>query len=91
MTGVEFFIFTDNTTAEAACFNGTSSSSELFDFVLRLKFLEMVHRFKIHICHASGYIMIEQVADGQSRGNFYEGHMKGRSIFEFILVNNNVF
>ena len=33
--------------------------------------------------------MIEKVADGLSTVNVSEGHMKVRSIFEFIPVNNN--
>ena len=49
----------------------------------------MVHRCNIDIFHVSGDIMIEQRADGMSRGNFFKGHMKRRSIFEFIPVNNN--
>ena len=49
----------------------------------------MSHQFKIHIFHVSGEIMIKKGADGLSRGNFYEGNMKGRNIFEFIPVNNN--
>ena len=44
----------------------------------------MSHRYKIHIFHVSGNIMIEQVSDDISRGNIYEGHIKGRSVFEFI-------
>ena len=89
LDGVELFIFIYNTTAESAYFNYTSSSSELFYCVLRFRLLYMSHRYKIHIFHVSGNIMIEQVSDDISRGNIYEGHIKGRSIFEFIPVNNN--
>ena len=33
--------------------------------------------------------MILQVSGVMSRGDFSEKHMKGRSLFEFIPVNNN--
>ena len=49
----------------------------------------MIHRCKIRIFHVSGDIMIEQGADGLSRVNFSEGHIKGRIIFGFISVNKN--
>ena len=54
-----------------------------------MQLLEMIHICKIHIFHVSGHIMIEKVADGLSTVNVSEGHMKVRSIFEFIPVNNN--
>jgi hypothetical protein len=37
----EIFLFTDNTTAEAAFWKGTSKSEKLFDLVLRLRLMEM--------------------------------------------------
>ena len=37
LQGCEVFVFTDNSTAEAAFFKGTSSSILLFDLVLRLR------------------------------------------------------
>jgi hypothetical protein len=43
LQGSEIFIFTDNSTSEAAFWNGTSSSPLLFDLVLRLRQLEMTH------------------------------------------------
>ena len=61
MTGSEFYIFTANTTYEIAYFNGTSSSSEMFDCVLWLGLLEMSHWCNIHILHVSGD---KQGADG---------------------------
>ena len=49
----------------------------------------MKHLCKIRIFHVSGDRMIKQGADSLPRGKFSEGHIKGRSIFEFIPVNNN--
>ena len=89
LNGLKFFIFIENTTSEADYLNVNSSSSALFDCVLKLRLLEMAHRCKIHIYHVSGDIMIYQVADGLSRGDFSEGHIKVRSIFEFIQLNND--
>ncbi len=84
LAGTEAFIFTDNSTAESAFYKGTSSSSHLFELVVRLRELEMRACCKVHLIHVSGTRMIEQGSDGLSRGNFTEGSMKGKSIFEFI-------
>ena len=89
LTGIELFILTDKTTADAAYSNGTSFSSQLFDCVLRLRFLEMIHRCKIHIFCVSGDRMIEQRDDGLSSFFSSEGDTKGRVIFQFIPVNKN--
>ena len=41
LTGAEVFVFTDNTTAEGAYYQGTSSNKMLFDLVVWLRRLEM--------------------------------------------------
>jgi hypothetical protein len=41
LSDCEIFLFADNTTAEAACWKGTSKSEWLFDLVLRLRLMEM--------------------------------------------------
>jgi hypothetical protein len=52
LQGSEIFIFTDNSTSEAAFWKGTSSSSPLlFDLVLRLRQLEMTHNIIVHVVH----------------------------------------
>ena len=58
LTGLKFFIFTDNTATEAAYLNSTSFSSELSDCVIRLRLLDISHQCKIHIFHVSGDRMI---------------------------------
>jgi hypothetical protein len=70
LAGFEVFICTDNSTAKAAYFNGSSSSEELFNCIIRLRQLEMGQGCKIYIFHISGKRMIEQGSDGLSRGNF---------------------
>jgi hypothetical protein len=87
LTGFEIFICTDNSVSEAAYFNGSSSSKELFNCIIRLRQLEMGHGCKIYIFHVSGKRMIKQGTDGLSRGNFTEGSMKGKSVIEYIPFN----
>ena len=84
LDGVEIFMFTDNSTTEAAFFNWSSSSKKLFDLVLRLRLLEIKSRAKIHLVHISGKRMIMEGADGLSRGDFSEGVMRGEAMSNFI-------
>ena len=70
LSGFEVFICTDNSTAEAAYFNGSSSSRELFNCIVRLRQLEMGHSCKIYPFHVSGNRMIAQGSDFLSRGKF---------------------
>jgi len=58
LKGLEIFIFTDNSTAEAAFFNGSSKSRKLFELILELRELEMKEGTKIYFVHASGTRMI---------------------------------
>jgi hypothetical protein len=51
LTGCEFFIFTNNSTAEGAFWRGASKSKKLFDLVLRLKELEIKHNLNLHVVH----------------------------------------
>jgi hypothetical protein len=60
MRGSEIFIFTDNLTAEAAFWKGTSQSPLLFELVLRLKTIEMEHDLHLHLVHVSGLRMIDE-------------------------------
>ena len=54
LEGAEVFMFTDNSTTEAAWFNGTSKSKLLFNLVVELKLLEMSHGIKFHLIHVAG-------------------------------------
>ena len=89
LQGIEMFLFTDNLIAENAFYSGGSSSEALFDLVLELKKLEMQEKCKIFLCHCSGTRMIEQGSDGLSRGNLYEGVMKGVSMGHFVPLHLN--
>ena len=83
------FIFTDNSTTESAFYNGTTSSKTLFNLVLRVKKLEIMHSVKIHLIHVSGKRMIAQGTDGISRGNQLEGVMAGKSMLEFVPISKS--
>ena len=89
LAGTEVFIFTDNTTAEAAFYKGTSTSKSLFELVMKLRELEMRACCKVNIIHVAGTRMIEQGSDGLSRGNFTEGSMRGESILNFIPLSES--
>ena len=85
----EMFLFTDNSTAEAAYFKGTSSSEHLFDLVLRIRKIEMSGLCKIHLIHVAGTRMIWQGTDGLSRGDRNAGVMAGESMLSFIPLNKS--
>jgi hypothetical protein len=87
LKGVEVFLFTDNSTSEAAYYNGSSKSEKLFDLVLRVKKLEMHHQAKIHIIHVSGERMKDQGSDGLSRGNLNVGVMAGKRMLDFVPIH----
>jgi hypothetical protein len=78
--GSEIFIFTNNSTAEAAFWKGTSKSEVLFELVLRLKELELDFNLHLHIVHVSGKRMITEGTDGLPRADHGEGVMLGRDI-----------
>ena len=85
--GMELFIFTDNSTAEAAFYKGTSTSKKLFELIVRLKRLEVEHCCLIHFVHIAGTRMITQGTDGLSRGDFNTGVMRGEGMLSFIPLH----
>jgi hypothetical protein len=87
LQNTEFFLFTENSTAEAVYYNGTSSSKILFDLALRLRKLEMAGDFHFHLVHVAGTRMIAQGTDGLSRGCLSEGIMKGDSMLSFVPLH----
>jgi hypothetical protein len=86
--GCEIFMFTDNSTAEAAFFKGTSSSILLFNLVLRLRKLEVDQQCLLHLVHVAGTRMIGQGSDGLSRGNLTEGVMLGRTMTSYVPLSD---
>ena len=85
--GIEVFLFTDNSTAEAAFYKGSSSSKRLFELILRLKKLELFIGCLFHVIHVSGKRMIAQGTDGTSRGDIGEGVMRGQSMLSFVPLH----
>lgn len=88
LSGVEVFLFTDNSTAEAAFYRGSSSNKKLYSLVKRLKLLEMVHDTRIHIIHIAGKRMIVQGTDGLSRGCLTDGVMAGEVMTSFVPLHH---
>lgn len=87
LKGIELFLFTDNITAEAAFFKGSSKSRKLFELVLELRQLEVTASCKINFIHVAGTRMIAQGTDGLSRGDLNEGVMKGDRLSAFIPLH----
>jgi hypothetical protein len=89
LAGHELFMFTDNSTAEAAFFKGTSQSEKLFELVLRLRKIEMEGHLFIHLIHVAGSRMISTGVDGLSRGDHNAGVMAGDSMMSFVPLAQN--
>ena len=87
LKGIELILFTDNVTAEAAFFRGSSKSRKLFELVLELRQLEVRASCKINFIHVAGTRMIAQGTDGLSRGDLNEGVMKGDQLSTFIPLH----
>ena len=85
--GMELFFFTDNSTAEATYYKGSSSSKKLFKLIVRLRNLELSQGCKIHLIHVAGTRMIHQGTDGLSRGDIGEGVMKGDAMLNYIPLH----
>jgi hypothetical protein len=83
----EIFLFTDNTTAEAAYWKGTSKSEWLFGLVLRLRLLETNNDLIIHVGHVAGTRMQAQGTDGISRGDKSMGMMRGVPMEDFCPLH----
>ena len=87
LKGAELFMFTDNSTVEAAFWKGNSKSEKLFRAVLELKKMEMVGDVMIHIIHVAGTRMIRSGVDGLSRADKTAGVMKGESMLQHVPLH----
>ena len=87
LNGSQLFIFTDNATAEAAYWKGTSKSKKLCDLVLRLKYLSLWSSVDLHVIHVSGRRMKSQGTDGLSRGDQSIGVMAGIPMKNFVPLH----
>ena len=84
LADAEIFLFTDNSTSEAAFHKGTSSDPELFQLILRLRMIQMAHGVFIHVLLVAGTRMIAQGTDGLSRGSLNNGVLGGASMLHFV-------
>jgi hypothetical protein len=87
LEGCEVFIFTDNTTTEAAFCKGNSSSKHLYNLVLRLRELEMLGNLKLHVIHVAGTRMQAKGTDGTSHGDHSTGVIPPASCWEIWCSN----
>jgi hypothetical protein len=79
LAGYKIYMFTDNSTAEAAAafWKGKPVSSRLFELVLQLKRLELDCDVILHVIHISGKRMIAQGTDGLSQADHLQGVTQG--------------
>jgi hypothetical protein len=87
LAGSEVFIYTDNSTSEAAFWKGSSTSHLLFELVLRLRMLEIDHNILLHVVHIAGKRMIHQGTDELSRADHTAGVVVGRDIHHWAPLN----
>lgn len=91
LNGAEALLFTDNMVSEQCYYKGTSSDPELFDYILRLRILELEISLRLHIIWSAGTRQIKVGMDGLSRGNTTEGIMRGLALDNFIVLANTAF
>lgn len=83
-SSLELFMFTDNSVAEGAFFRGTSSNTKLFALILQLRQLELQYSLRLHAIHIASKRMIAQGTDGLSRGDTFEGVLRGHNFLGFV-------
>jgi hypothetical protein len=84
---VEVFCGTENMFTDRAFYKGYSTSEVLNEQVLRLRTLELIYGFKLHMFHMSGTRMIATGMDGISRGDKSTGATIGMSLSSFVPLH----
>ena len=87
LNGSEIFLFTDNSTSEAAFYKGSSKSRLLHEMVGKMRAFELSEGCKIIVVHISGKRMQCQGVDGLSRGNMLEGIMQNNDVLRYIPLH----
>lgn len=87
LQGSIMYLFTDNSTVEAALHKGNSSSKKLFELIVRLRQVQLEQGATITISHISGKRMIAQGTDGISRGMAAEGDGNHCNMLSFIPLH----
>jgi hypothetical protein len=93
--GSTLFYFTDNLVTYYVVSGGSSRSPEIQRLLRRLKYLEMALAIRLEVVHIPGSHMIDQGADGLSRGLRFTGghpmrppHAETQRIFEGVPVTS---
>ena len=81
------FMFTNNSTAEAAVNKGNSPSRKLHELVVRLRHLQMKYCFELYVTHVSGTRMIDQGTDGLSRGSVNTLGLNSQALRKHVPLN----
>ena len=89
LEGKSIFVFTDNSVSESIAAKGSSVSKPLYELVVRLFKLEMSFRCKVLFIHVAGSRMIHQGTDGLSRGDMWEGVMRGESMLSHVPLHES--
>lgn len=78
---VEMFLYTDNSTAEAAYYNGASSDKELDELVVQLKKVVATEAMRLHLLHITRTRMIELGIDGLTEATSWKGSCETPSYY----------
>ena len=78
---------TDNQVFEGCFYNWYSNSLKLNGLVLRLRLVDMVTGFILHIIHVAGTRMKISGIDGFSRGYLLERMITSKKPLDFIPLN----
>jgi hypothetical protein len=89
LKGVQYFLFTDNSTVEAGLHKGNTPSRKLFGLIVKLRAIQLQTDCDLFVSHVSGKRMMAQGTDGISRGNLKEGVASGQSMLSFIPLHLN--
>ena len=86
LQGKETFLCTDNMVSKIIAASGSSKLDTLFDLVVRLHCVIMRFKCNVRLIHVEGTWVINQGTDALSRGDMYEGIMKGGTMLYFLLL-----
>ena len=91
MEGVELFFMTKNSVAEAVYYRGNSIDKDIFEFMIRLVYLELRGCFILQIIWVAGTRQIEVGIYGFSRSCLTDGIASSGSILEFLPLDETAF
>ena len=86
LQGKEAFLCTDNMVLKIIAASGSSKLEELFDLVVQPHCVIMRFKCNVRLIHVEGTWVINQGTDALSRGDMYEGIMKGGTMLYFLLL-----